>query len=1431
MRINWFKIPYSLVYNLPLIFFALVLFHVNDLSAQNELTVRCDENEITCTMQDFPRDIYSTNMSQGGILTCRGIELHNPLWYKFTAVPGDITITGTTTQCEPTPGAVSMSVWTLCSGGFNNPECLISSPCSGTVQGFLWNPQFLEIPDGLLEVGQIYFLAVGDCEGKDCDYVIEIDAEPFEIPGLLSGEVSLTTQECTSNLPPFKYCGGADLRFTVDHPSYDAMGGEYFWSINELDGNADASSVVWSANVNSGQGNPIRNGRFVFRQLGSNWIDMSFSEVGLYEICIDEVQTNCGHYVGPLCQEIEIIEPEKEEFGVYDVCYSQLYFDAWEGPGLDTMSGLEWISGNIFLSDVLTASQDDDDNFVVSKFSSPDGCNCSYEQEVSINLLGFGEEEEVELFLTECQLPYQWFDLTIFEIGEFFEESLVLSQASNHVDYKNRRCDSFVVVTVSEYELMPNVFQSDCTDMGKEFSFELLGTDLQGAEYYWVDAETGVAVTPTMEDPAAILPTGMYTIWVYGFIPDLNHNEGSVGTSPLSFIQCEFGPFEIFNPIPLDPLVSPYDTFRCTNQLDNIFFQLDTIQDSVSYSWIIPESIMDVTTISEGNDSVFISSIENLGQFDTVKVVAFVECGMSDTVNVPLVILEDAVAPDFEPIEACVGEEITISYSYTSGTDYFWDFGTAIVTGNTNNGNPFTVRYDQAGTYEYFLTISDNEECIVDGGPYIIEVYDTPPVPVIVCIEQNDPGTLVFEWEEVPGFEYSISASSSTGQFGTLNGTQYTFTDLPPLTTASVAVTASGPGPDGCNMSSNQISCATVGCDIPSLSINNFRDVNYCQNDPDAQPIQFDIVPPAGVTGSFDGPGVSSDGFLDPASPELSDAGSYIINYTYVQTSTGCTESISITVSIFDEVNFDIAGIRDFCPGESIDLSITGLSVPDADVLMQWQPYGVNDPSLTLPYPGFETPGDYTFSVLVTDTTSGCFKELAFAYSILDSINIETLEYACNDNGTPEDFDDDYYDVKILADGLSGTAIGEYVVFADNTQIGTFEYGEESIFELAANGNSVLLELMDVQSALCATSAVTDTLSPCEPQCELQSSAILNCNDNSTSNPSDDFYNVSVIAFVMNPGPSNMFDTYVDGEYIGTYDYTGGGSFEYPAVGSVDLLVQDVDNPDCNVSSLIFLNPCSVTRFECPDEAVAGFGVVYPVGGIVESRVNENVVAQKLNLDNNDEFTKMSVMGVQDDNKNICFQDSFDFEITLYDDSNGFPGTAQANYEFRSYAEPVGTYMDGNQERQIVKYTFDFEEVYNNNISWVSVANSDPGCSFNWVYGDEAPVTGGAVFDGTSWTGINSLNYCLFYEQVNNDNVPIHNLKIYPNPTSDLLFIENISEVKRITITDVLGQNIGNIHAPDQKYTFDLSDFDTGVYLLIFEFEDGLRWTYKIVRQ
>ncbi|MGZ2369735.1 alpha-amylase family glycosyl hydrolase [Ancylomarina sp. YFZ004] len=74
-------------------------------------------------------------------------------------------------------------------------------------------------------------------------------------------------------------------------------------------------------------------------------------------------------------------------------------------------------------------------------------------------------------------------------------------------------------------------------------------------------------------------------------------------------------------------------------------------------------------------------------------------------------------------------------------------------------------------------------------------------------------------------------------------------------------------------------------------------------------------------------------------------------------------------------------------------------------------------------------------------------------------------------------------------------------------------------------------------------------------------------------------------------------------------------------------------------------------------------------------------------------------------------------------------------------------------------------------------------------------------------------------------------LSLYPNPVKDLLHLDNLKQVKRLSLYSLTGKIILYKHNPDSNEILDLRHLNQGIYIIVFDLDDGNQLTRKIIKQ
>jgi hypothetical protein len=81
------------------------------------------------------------------------------------------------------------------------------------------------------------------------------------------------------------------------------------------------------------------------------------------------------------------------------------------------------------------------------------------------------------------------------------------------------------------------------------------------------------------------------------------------------------------------------------------------------------------------------------------------------------------------------------------------------------------------------------------------------------------------------------------------------------------------------------------------------------------------------------------------------------------------------------------------------------------------------------------------------------------------------------------------------------------------------------------------------------------------------------------------------------------------------------------------------------------------------------------------------------------------------------------------------------------------------------------------------------------------------------------------------DDVLAKELKLYPNPVNDILHLANLNKVKQIRVYNLNGRAIKAIDSPNTNEDLNLGNLASGMYLFVFQLEDGSTLTRKVMKK
>ena len=105
-------------------------------------------------------------------------------------------------------------------------------------------------------------------------------------------------------------------------------------------------------------------------------------------------------------------------------------------------------------------------------------------------------------------------------------------------------------------------------------------------------------------------------------------------------------------------------------------------------------------------------------------------------------------------------------------------------------------------------------------------------------------------------------------------------------------------------------------------------------------------------------------------------------------------------------------------------------------------------------------------------------------------------------------------------------------------------------------------------------------------------------------------------------------------------------------------------------------------------------------------------------------------------------------------------------------------------------------------------------------------------FDGGSG-GIFYMDNLFFVNKnaTGTNNINSTSLSVFPNPTTDFVYIHSENKVEKVYLNTILGQNIKSIDVNNSEISVDMSNLPTGNYILLVKDAEGNLITTKVQRR
>lgn len=288
--------------------------------------------------------------------------------------------------------------------------------------------------------------------------------------------------------------------------------------------------------------------------------------------------------------------------------------------------------------------------------------------------------------------------------------------------------------------------------------------------------------------------------------------------------------------------------------------------------------------------------------------------------------------------------------------------------------------------------------------------------------------------------------------------------------------------------------------------------------------------------------------------------------FVVVSNSLGCQTMVTLELIVYERPTFTFTTFDIQCFGElSGNVTITNTSSSNQVLYSLDQ---INFEAVT-EFSNLDA-GSYT---LYSIDENNCQFQEDFTIEeglqlILDEFNI-----TCDDNGTDTDPSDDFY-LMTFNVGTNNNSPDMVDIYIDGEYYSTINYNSTGSASIIADGSSIIIDFVDQNSDDCSISQTIGPLNPCSTNCQINFDQFeYVCNGNGTlSDPSDDFYEITINASAVNGSANNTYNVLINGIVSYNFEYNTVNTFTLAADGSSPIITI-VDNEDNQCANPMTIGP------------------------------------------------------------------------------------------------------------------------------------------------------------------------------------------------------------------------------------------------------------------
>lgn len=170
--------------------------------------------------------------------------------------------------------------------------------------------------------------------------------------------------------------------------------------------------------------------------------------------------------------------------------------------------------------------------------------------------------------------------------------------------------------------------------------------------------------------------------------------------------------------------------------------------------------------------------------------------GCADTTTIAVTVTPPPTASfSVNPDPSCSNAPDTVTFtgSASGSATYNWNNFSGATVKSGSGAGPYTIEFDQPGSYDLQVTVSDNG-CTTPVFSQPVTVKGPTSAPVVTLLSATT-NSVTFSWQPVPGasgYQVSVNGGPYVDPSSGSNGTTHTVTGLDPLQEVSINVMALG---------------------------------------------------------------------------------------------------------------------------------------------------------------------------------------------------------------------------------------------------------------------------------------------------------------------------------------------------------------------------------------------------------------------------------------------------------------------------------------------------------------------------------------------------------------------------------------------------------------------------------------------------------------